>query len=66
LGATVEQQGMTCKIIDAIVLHLRLKGVLKEIKNPDGVGTVGNPVYGDVMRLFIKIEKSRKRIYKGY
>ena len=26
-----------------------------EIKNPDGEATVGNPVCGDVMRLFIKI-----------
>ena len=27
-----------------------------EIENPDGVGTVGNPVCGDVMRLYIKVE----------
>lgn len=28
-----------------------------EMENPDGVGTVGNPVCGDVMRLFIKVIK---------
>ena len=28
-----------------------------EIKNPDGVATIGNPVCGDVMRLFIKVER---------
>ncbi len=28
-----------------------------EIKDPDGIGTVGNPVCGDVMRLFIKVGK---------
>jgi len=28
-----------------------------EIKNPDGVATVGNPVCGDVLQLFIKIGK---------
>jgi nitrogen fixation NifU-like protein len=28
-----------------------------EMENPDGVGTVGNPVCGDVMRLFIKIKE---------
>jgi nitrogen fixation NifU-like protein len=28
-----------------------------EIENPDGVGTVGNPVCGDVMRLFIKVKE---------
>jgi len=26
-----------------------------EMTNPDGVGTVGNPVCGDVMKLYIKI-----------
>ncbi len=27
-----------------------------EIKNPDGVGNVGNPVCGDIMRLYIKVK----------
>ncbi|MCK9571832.1 MAG: Fe-S cluster assembly scaffold protein NifU [Candidatus Omnitrophica bacterium] len=27
-----------------------------EIINPDGVGVVGNPVCGDVMKMFLKIE----------
>lgn len=27
-----------------------------EIKNPDGVGHVGNPVCGDIMELYIKVE----------
>lgn len=27
-----------------------------EIKNPDGVGEVGNPVCGDVMRITIKVK----------
>jgi nitrogen fixation NifU-like protein len=27
-----------------------------EIENADGVGTVGNPVCGDVMRLYIKVD----------
>lgn len=30
-----------------------------EIKDPDGVGTVGNPVCGDVMKLFIKIKNQK-------
>lgn len=29
-----------------------------EIENADGVGTVGNPVCGDVMRLYLKIKDS--------
>jgi nitrogen fixation NifU-like protein len=28
-----------------------------EIENPDGVGMVGNPVCGDMMKIMLKIEK---------
>jgi nitrogen fixation NifU-like protein len=27
-----------------------------EIENPSGIGSVGNPVCGDIMKLFIKVE----------
>lgn len=27
------------------------------IKNPDGVGSVGNPTCGDIMKLYIKVKK---------
>lgn len=30
-----------------------------EIKNPDGVGKVGNPVCGDVMWVYLKVEKNK-------
>lgn len=30
-----------------------------EIKNADGVGTVGNPVCGDVMTIYIKVKDGR-------
>ena len=30
-----------------------------EIENPDGVGTVGNPVCGDLMSFYIKVEDGR-------
>lgn len=30
-----------------------------EMKNPDGVGTVGNPVCGDMMKIFIKVENNK-------
>ena len=30
-----------------------------EIENADGVGTVGNPVCGDVMTFYIKVENNR-------
>jgi nitrogen fixation NifU-like protein len=33
------------------------------IKNPDGESTVGNPVCGDIMKYYIKIEKKGKVDY---
>jgi nitrogen fixation NifU-like protein len=30
-----------------------------EVENPDGVGMVGNPICGDVMKLSIKVEDNR-------
>ena len=30
------------------------------MKNPSGVGTIGNPVCGDVMQLFVKIKQTKK------
>lgn len=41
------------KVLD----HFRNPQNMGEIKNPDGVATVGNPVCGDVMRLYIKVGK---------
>lgn len=43
------------KVMDH-ALHPRNVG---EIENPDGVGEVGNPVCGDVMKLYLKIEDNR-------
>lgn len=31
-----------------------------EIKNPDGVGKVGNPICGDILWIYIKIGKNKK------
>jgi len=36
-----------------------------ELKNPDGVATVGNRVCGDIMRLYIKVTKRGGREYIG-
>ncbi len=30
-----------------------------EIENPDGVGTVGNPACGDIMKMYIKVEDDK-------
>ena len=40
-----------------VIEHFRNPRNMGEIKNPDGVATVGNPVCGDIMRLFIKVGK---------
>ncbi len=31
-----------------------------EIKNPDAIGKVGNPVCGDIIEIYIKVDKSKK------
>ena len=31
-----------------------------KLKNPDGVGMVGNPVCGDLMKIYIKVSKDEK------
>ena len=40
-----------------LIKHFRNPKNMGKIKNPDGVATLGNPVCGDVMRLFIKVGK---------
>ena len=40
-------------------LHPRNMG---EIKNPDGIGKVGNPVCGDIMWVYIKVDKKTQKI----
>lgn len=47
------------KVLD----HVRHPRNLGEIKNPDGVATVGNRVCGDIMRLYIKVGKKDGREY---
>ena len=43
------------KVMDHF-MHPRNVG---EIENPDGVGEVGNPVCGDIMKIFIKVENGK-------
>jgi len=37
--------------------HFRNPRNVGEIENPDGVGKVGNPVCGDIMELYIRVEE---------
>ena len=45
----------TKKVLD----HFRNPRNIGEIKDADGVGTVGNPVCGDVMTIYIKVKNNR-------
>lgn len=42
-----------------VIEHFKNPHNYGKMKNPDGVGKVGNPVCGDVMHLYIKVEKER-------
>ena len=41
---------------EKVMEHFRNPRNVGEIENPDGVGKVGNPVCGDIMELYIKVE----------
>lgn len=43
--------------------HFRNPQNMGKIKNPDGVATVGNPVCGDIMKMYLKVGKSKKEEY---
>jgi nitrogen fixation NifU-like protein len=45
----------TEKVLD----HFRNPRNMGEIKNADGIGTVGNPVCGDVMTIYIKVKDKK-------
>jgi nitrogen fixation NifU-like protein len=44
---------------DKVMEHFKNPRNMGEIPNADGVGTVGNPVCGDLMTMYIKVEKDR-------
>lgn len=41
---------------EKVMEHFRDPRNVGEIENPDGIGHVGNPVCGDIMELYIKVE----------
>ena len=43
------------KYTEKVMEHFRNPRNIGEIKDADGVGTVGNPVCGDVMTIYIKV-----------
>lgn len=42
-----------------VLEHFKNPKNMGEIKDADGVATVGNPVCGDIMRLFIKVKDNK-------
>lgn len=44
---------------DKVMEHFRNPRNMGEIQDADGVGTVGNPVCGDLMTIYIKVKDSR-------
>ena len=47
------------KVID----HFTRPRNFGSMKNPDGMGMVGNPVCGDLMKIYIKVGKDKKNEY---
>jgi nitrogen fixation NifU-like protein len=44
---------------DKVMEHFQNPRNVGEIENADGVGTVGNPVCGDLMTIYIKVKDDR-------
>ena len=42
---------------EKVMDHFRNPRNAGDMENPDGIGHVGNPVCGDIMELYIKVEK---------
>ena len=47
---------MKDKYTEIVMDHFRNPRNIGEIKDADGIGTVGNPVCGDVMTIYIKVK----------
>jgi len=42
-----------------VIEHFQHPRNVGEIKDPDGVGKVGNPICGDIMEIYIKVKANR-------
>jgi nitrogen fixation NifU-like protein len=43
-----------------VIEHFQKPHNLGKMKNPNAVGEVGNPVCGDLMRIYLKVKKNKK------
>ncbi|MEW6407504.1 MAG: iron-sulfur cluster assembly scaffold protein [Patescibacteria group bacterium] len=51
---------MAIKYSQKVIEHFKNPHNMGQIKNADGVGQVGNPMCGDILRLYIKVKQNRK------
>jgi len=45
---------------DKVIEHFQKPHNLGKMKDPSAVGEVGNPVCGDLMRIYLKVKKDKK------
>lgn len=50
------EKGNLTKYSEKVLDHFHNPRNVGQIENPDGVGHVGNPICGDIMELYIKVE----------
>lgn len=43
-----------------VIKHFQKPSNMGKMAHPDGAGEVGNPVCGDLMNIYIKVEKNKK------
>lgn len=53
------EQGQFGQYSEKVMEHFRNPRNVGEIPDADGIGNVGNPVCGDIMRLYIKVENDK-------
>jgi len=51
---------MTLSYSKEVMKHFLKPKNIGEIKNPDGIGKIGNPICGDIMWVYIKVDKNEK------
>ena len=51
-------EGFNTQYSEKVMEHFKNPKNVGEIPDADGIGNVGNPVCGDIMRLYIKVENN--------